>query len=73
MKYLLMAPVWLYREIISPWKPRTCRFDPTCSLYAMQALRHHGALRGSWLTARRLIRCHPFCAPGYDPVPELED
>ena len=70
MKWLLMLPVWLYRKVISPLKPPMCRFEPTCSCYAMEALRVHGALRGSWLTLRRLLRCHPFCEPGFDPVPE---
>lgn len=69
MKYVLMAPVWLYRTLISPIKPRTCRFAPTCSLYALQALRRHGALRGSWLVVWRLLRCQPFCECGWDPVP----
>jgi putative membrane protein insertion efficiency factor len=64
-----MLPVWLYRVVISPCKPPTCRFDPTCSAYALEALREHGALRGGWLTVRRLCRCHPFCEPGFDPVP----
>ena len=66
---LLSLPVWLYRKVISPMKPRTCRFHPSCSSYALEALRVHGGLRGSWLTARRLCRCHPFCEPGVDPVP----
>jgi len=66
---LLALPVWLYRKVISPMKPRTCRFHPTCSSYAIEALLTHGALRGSWLTVRRLCRCHPFCEPGFDPVP----
>jgi putative membrane protein insertion efficiency factor len=69
MRWLLMVPVWLYRRLVGPWKPPTCRFDPTCSHYALEALRLHGALRGSWLVARRLLRCHPFCEPGHDPVP----
>jgi uncharacterized protein len=70
MKWLLMLPVWLYRRLISPWKPATCRFRPTCSSYALEALRQHGALRGSWLSVRRLCRCHPFTEPGFDPVPQ---
>lgn len=70
MKWLLMLPVWLYRQLVSPWKPKTCRFHPTCSSYALEALRVHGALRGSWLVLRRLLRCHPFCEPGFDPVPK---
>jgi len=64
-----MLPIWLYQKLVGPWKPDTCRFEPTCSVYAMQALRDHGALRGSWLTVTRLCRCHPFCEPGHDPVP----
>ena len=66
---VLSVPVWIYRLVISPMKPATCRFRPTCSGYALEALAVHGALRGSWLTIRRLCRCHPFCEPGYDPVP----
>lgn len=69
MKWLLWLPVFLYRKLISPWKPPSCRFRPTCSQYALEALQVHGALRGSWLVARRLCRCHPFCEPGFDPVP----
>ena len=69
MRWLLALPVWLYHVLISPWKPPTCRFSPTCSAYALEALRTHGALRGSWLTVRRLGRCHPWCEPGFDPVP----
>ena len=65
----MALPVWLYRWLISPWKPRMCRFDPTCSQYALDALREHGALRGSWLVTKRLCRCHPFTEPGHDPVP----
>ncbi|MCR9244118.1 MAG: membrane protein insertion efficiency factor YidD [bacterium] len=71
MKWLLMAPVWLYRRCISPWKPACCRFRPTCSAYALEALRAHGALRGTWLTVRRILRCHPFCEAGHDPVPPV--
>jgi putative membrane protein insertion efficiency factor len=68
-RYLLMLPVWLYQKVVSPLKPRTCRFDPSCSAYALEALRVHGAIKGSWLTLRRILRCHPFTEPGYDPVP----
>ena len=69
LAWLLSVPVWIYRKVISPMKPPTCRFHPTCSSYALEALRVHGALRGSWLTVWRLCRCHPFCEAGFDPVP----
>jgi putative membrane protein insertion efficiency factor len=66
---LLMAAVWLYQSTIGPALPRACRFEPTCSRYAYTALERYGALRGSWLTVRRLARCQPFGDSGYDPVP----
>jgi putative membrane protein insertion efficiency factor len=73
MRQVLMLPVRFYRKFLSPLKPRCCRFDPTCSQYALDALREHGSLRGSWLTLRRILRCHPFCKAGYDPVPPRRD
>ncbi len=66
---ILMLPVLLYRKCISPLLPPTCRFVPTCSAYALEALQVHGAWRGSYLTVRRLLRCHPWGGSGYDPVP----
>ena len=72
MRWLLIAPVWLYRVLISPWKPRCCRCEPSCSGYALEALRTHGALRGTLLTTRRIVRCHPFTDPAFDPVPPRE-
>jgi uncharacterized protein len=66
---LLMQLVRGYRYFLSPWLGSACRFEPTCSLYALQALQQHGALTGSRLTATRLLRCHPWCAGGHDPVP----
>lgn len=61
--------ILFYRKCISPLKPACCRFTPTCSAYALEALRVHGALYGSWLTLKRLLRCQPFGGSGYDPVP----
>jgi uncharacterized protein len=65
----LLAGVRFYRMAISPLRPPTCRYTPTCSEYAVEALERHGAARGSWLALRRLLRCHPFHAGGHDPVP----
>ena len=59
-----MALVRGYRLLLSPWLGSSCRFEPTCSVYALQALELHGAARGSYLTARRLVRCHPWCVGG---------
>ena len=67
--WVLSLPVRLYRVTLSPLVGHSCRFQPTCSAYALEALARHGALRGGWLTVRRLLRCHPFGGGGYDPVP----
>jgi putative membrane protein insertion efficiency factor len=66
---LLGGAIRLYQRIISPALPPACRFTPSCSQYALEAVMRHGALRGSWLAVRRLARCHPFHPGGYDPVP----
>lgn len=66
---MLSGLVLFYRKVISPLKPACCRFTPTCSAYALEALRVHGALYGSWLTFKRVLRCQPFGGSGYDPVP----
>lgn len=66
---LLILPIRLYQMVISPLLPPACRFVPTCSQYAIEALRRHGPLRGSWLAIRRILRCHPLGGSGYDPVP----
>ena len=66
---LLRAPIHAYRLVLSPMLGPNCRFYPSCSAYALEALAEHGALRGSWLSLRRLGRCHPWHAGGYDPVP----
>ncbi|WP_084471877.1 membrane protein insertion efficiency factor YidD [Haloglycomyces albus] len=67
---VLSAPIRFYRRYISPTIPDRCRFYPSCSAYALEALAQHGPLRGLWLTVRRLVRCHPFHPGGVDLVPE---
>lgn len=69
MARVLMTAVTGYRRLISPLLPPRCRFEPSCSAYALDALRVHGAARGVWLAVRRVARCHPFNPGGYDPVP----
>lgn len=70
MQRLLIALVRGYRLLLSPWLGSACRFTPTCSLYSIESLQRHGAAAGSYLTLRRLVRCHPWCEGGHDPVPE---
>lgn len=69
LAHLVALPVRAYRLLLSPWVGHGCRFQPTCSAYALEALDRHGAFRGSLLTIRRLARCHPLGGQGYDPVP----
>ncbi len=66
---VLIALVRAYRLLLSPWLGSSCRFEPTCSAYSLQALQQHGAVMGASLTVGRLLRCHPFCRGGHDPVP----
>ena len=69
MKRLLLLLVQFYRSCISPLLQPSCRYYPTCSAYAMEAIERYGAWRGGWMALRRILRCHPFHAGGYDPVP----
>jgi putative membrane protein insertion efficiency factor len=66
---VLMVPIRGYQKFISPALPPSCRFTPSCSQYALEAVAKYGAVRGTWLAARRLVRCHPFNPGGYDPIP----
>lgn len=65
---LFLMILRFYKSAISPYLGDNCRFTPTCSEYAMEAIQRYGAIKGSWLTIRRLLRCNPFCKGGYDPV-----
>lgn len=71
MKALILPLLRVYKKYLSPSLPVACRFVPTCSEYAIEAVEQHGAIRGSWLALRRIARCHPFGGHGYDPVPAL--
>ena len=68
-RQLAVLPIRLYQRVISPALPATCRFSPSCSQYTLEAIARYGVLRGGWLGARRLLRCHPFNPGGFDPVP----
>ncbi|GGE17223.1 putative membrane protein insertion efficiency factor [Primorskyibacter flagellatus] len=67
---LLALPVRAYRAVFSPWVGHNCRYDPTCSAYALQALEKHGGIKGGWLAAKRIARCHPWGGMGVDDVPD---
>ena len=73
MKRAMLASLRFYKRRISPLLPPACKYTPTCSEYAMQAVERYGAVYGGYLAARRLLRCHPFAKGGYDPVPERVD
>lgn len=70
---IAQGPIVFYRKVISPLKPPTCRFYPTCSAYAMEAIEVHGALKGSWLAAKRIAKCQPFHPGGVDLVPPRKE
>ncbi|TNE65645.1 MAG: membrane protein insertion efficiency factor YidD [Rhodobacteraceae bacterium] len=70
LAFVISLPVRTYRKVFSPFVGHNCRYQPTCSAYAMEALEKHGAIKGTWLAVRRIGRCHPLGGMGYDPVPE---
>jgi putative membrane protein insertion efficiency factor len=72
LSYIFILPVWGYQKIISPLFPSSCRFDPTCSVYTIQALKSRGPFIGLWLSFKRILKCNPWGKSGYDPVPEPE-
>lgn len=69
LAWLLTLPILFYRRFISPMFPPVCRYTPTCSAYALEAIRRHGPFKGTWLAIKRISRCHPWGGEGYDPVP----
>jgi uncharacterized protein len=73
VKYVLIGLLKAYRLVISPLYGNVCRYYPSCSAYALRAVEVHGAVKGSWLAGRRLLRCHPWAAGGYDPVPDTPE
>lgn len=69
LSFLLLLPIWFYQYVISPLLPAACRYQPTCSVYAVEAIRKHGPFKGFWLAVKRIARCHPWGGHGHDPVP----
>ena len=72
MRTLIIGAIRSYQLMVSPWLPASCRYEPSCSEYALTAVRRLGVTRGLWLSAHRLLRCQPFGSQGYDPVPGAE-
>ena len=68
MKYLVLDLLAVYKAMVSPFLPPACRFEPTCSEYAKQAVEKYGAVKGTWMGVKRILRCQPFCKGGHDPV-----
>lgn len=69
MRRAFLSMIWMYRCCVSPWLGPTCRFYPSCSEYARQAIERYGAVQGGWLALKRVLRCHPWHCGGHDPVP----
>eukprot|EP01132_Coremiostelium_polycephalum_P002996 gene2996-3741_t len=70
LKQIVLLPIWIYQAALAPYLTPCCRFHPTCSAYAHEAISKYGIIYGSWLTFKRLLRCHPLGKSGYDPVPQ---
>jgi hypothetical protein len=68
MKFVVLSFLQLYKTLVSPFLPPACRFEPTCSVYMAQAVEKYGAIKGTWMGVKRILRCQPFCKGGYDPV-----
>ncbi len=73
MKYLALIPIWFYQKLVSPLLPSSCRYQPTCSVYAVEAVERFGLVRGGWMAIARILRCQPFHPGGFDPVPYKEE
>lgn len=69
IKYIVILPIKFYQYCISPMFPAACRYTPTCSQYAIEAINKHGIIKGGWIATKRILRCHPWGGSGYDPVP----
>ena len=69
LRYAFVAVIWAYRLLVSPLFPPSCRYHPTCSTYALEAIEKYGPLKGGWIGLKRIMRCHPWRSGGYDPVP----
>ncbi|MEZ4607796.1 MAG: membrane protein insertion efficiency factor YidD [Deinococcales bacterium] len=69
---IVLLPIYAYRRFITPYTPARCRFHPTCSRYAVEAISRHGVIYGGYLAVRRILKCHPFHPGGFDPVPEKD-
>ncbi len=73
MKYLALIPIWFYQKLVSPLLPSSCRYQPTCSVYAVEAIERFGLIQGGSMALARILRCHPFHPGGFDPVPYKDE